>query len=128
MTSVPLASGRPFPAPGGFDKVCLAPISSEGLNRRRHPMAFATRRDVLNHGLLAVLGRAAWPLTAREPEPKADRGPELALFNGTVYTVDDRRPRAEAFAVQNGRFVAVGSTADIRKRITASTKVIDADK
>jgi len=91
-------------------------------------MAFASRRDVLHRGLLAGLGCAAWPLAARETEPKADRGPELALLNGTVYTVDDRRPRAEAFAVQNGRFVAVGSTADIRKLITASTKVIDADR
>jgi predicted amidohydrolase YtcJ len=55
-----------------------------------------------------------------------DTGPELALVNGVVYTVDDRKPKAEAFAVRHGRFYAVGSTADIRKLITRQTKVIDA--
>ena len=48
------------------------------------------------------------------------------LINGVVYTVDDRRPKAEAFAVLHGRFLAVGSSADIRKLITRRTKVIDA--
>jgi predicted amidohydrolase YtcJ len=36
------------------------------------------------------------------------------LLNGRVYTVDDALPRAEAFAVKNGRFVAVGSSDDVR--------------
>ncbi len=51
---------------------------------------------------------------------------ELAVINGTVYTVDDAQPRAEAFAVRNGRFIAVGSTADIRNLVTSRTTVIDA--
>ncbi|HTM33991.1 MAG TPA: amidohydrolase family protein, partial [Vicinamibacterales bacterium] len=51
---------------------------------------------------------------------------ELAVINGTVYTVDDAQPRAEAFAVRNGRFIAVGSSADIRNLVTSRTTVIDA--
>ena len=51
------------------------------------------------------------PFAAAAPDtPDAD----LVVFNAKVYTVDDRAPRAEAFAVKAGRFVAVGSTADIK--------------
>jgi predicted amidohydrolase YtcJ len=35
-------------------------------------------------------------------------------------------PRAEAFAVKNGRFVAVGASADVRNLASARTPVIDA--
>jgi len=77
----------------------------------------------------ATAGSWAWPAQARQPSPKAaERGPELALLNGTIYTVDDHRPKAEAFAVQHGRFVAVGTTEEIRKLITPSTRILDADK
>jgi predicted amidohydrolase YtcJ len=51
---------------------------------------------------------------------------ELAVVNATVFTVDDAQPRAEAFAVRNGRFIAVGTTADVRNPVTARTMVIDA--
>ena len=40
----------------------------------------------------------------------AAQDPDLIVFNAKVYTVDSRTPRAEAFAVKDGRFVAVGST------------------
>ena len=51
---------------------------------------------------------------------------DLIVVNARVYTVDAAQPRAEAFAVKDGRFVAVGSTADIRNLATARTRVIDA--
>ena len=53
--------------------------------------------------------------------------PDVALVNGRVLTVDDGLPRAEAFAIKNGRFVAIGSNDDIRNIITSSTDVIDAE-
>jgi predicted amidohydrolase YtcJ len=89
-----------------------------------------SRRDFLKQGVLAgVLGGAAGPPDARQDRPApASRGPELAVLNATVYTVDDRRPKAEAFAVQYGRFVAIGSTEEVRKLLTPSTKIIDADR
>jgi hypothetical protein len=37
-------------------------------------------------------------------------------------------PRAEAFAVKNGRFSAVGSTGDVRNLATARTAAIDAQR
>lgn len=92
-------------------------------------MLSSSRRGFLQRSLLAgFFGRMGWPALGRGAEPKAERGPELVLLNGNVCTIDERRPRAEAFAVQHGRFVAVGTTAEVRKLITASTKVIDADK
>jgi predicted amidohydrolase YtcJ len=50
---------------------------------------------------------------------------DLVVLNARVYTSDDRQPRAEAFAVKDGRFLAVGSSADIRNLATARTRVID---
>lgn len=48
----------------------------------------------------------------------------LLLVNGTVYTVDDERPLAEAIAVRGERIVAVGTTADLKADFTAE-RVID---
>ncbi|MFQ5743491.1 MAG: amidohydrolase [Acidobacteriota bacterium] len=53
-------------------------------------------------------------------------GPDLALLHGRVYTVDEAQPRAQALAVKNGRFLAVGSDDDIQDLITSRTEVIDA--
>jgi predicted amidohydrolase YtcJ len=49
------------------------------------------------------------------------------VLNGNVITVDSTRPRAEAFAVLGGKFVAVGSTSRIRRWVGESTTVIDAE-
>src|SRR5437764_1222811 len=54
--------------------------------------------------------------------------PDLVVVNGVVYTSDPLQPRAEAFAVKNGRFVAVGSTSDVRNLASARTQVIDAQR
>ena len=57
----------------------------------------------------------------------AGSSPDLAVINGRVYTSDPRQPRASAFAVHNGRFVAVGQTQDVQNLCTAATSVIDAE-
>jgi predicted amidohydrolase YtcJ len=54
--------------------------------------------------------------------------PDLVVINATIYTSDVARPRAEAFAVKNGRFVAVGSTSDVRNLATGRTQVLDAQR
>jgi hypothetical protein len=50
---------------------------------------------------------------------------DTIYVNGTVITVDPSKPYAEAFAVTNGRFSAVGSNAEIRKLATPATKIVD---
>ncbi len=49
----------------------------------------------------------------------------MAVLNATVYTSDDGQPTTEAFAVKDGRFLAVGSTDDIQNLVTGDTEVID---
>jgi len=51
---------------------------------------------------------------------------DLVVFNAKVYTVDSRAPKAEAFAVNGGRFVAVGSTEEIKALIGKGTQTLDA--
>jgi hypothetical protein len=51
---------------------------------------------------------------------------DLVLLGGKVITADDRFTVASALAIRDGRFVAVGSDADVRPYIASATKVIDA--
>ena len=51
--------------------------------------------------------------------------PDLILFNGNVLTVDQRRPRAQALAIADGRFVAVGGNDRVRALATSRTKKIN---
>ena len=39
---------------------------------------------------------------------------DVVYNNGLVYTVDAVRSRAQAFAVRDGKFLAVGSDADMK--------------
>jgi predicted amidohydrolase YtcJ len=49
----------------------------------------------------------------------------LVLDNGTVHTLDARRPRAQAVAITGGVISAVGTRADIQPFIGPATRVID---
>ncbi|WP_420828437.1 amidohydrolase [Maribacter zhoushanensis] len=51
---------------------------------------------------------------------------DLVIVNAKVYTVDDSFSEAQAFAVQDGKFIAVGTTDEIRDVYT-SDQLIDAD-
>jgi len=51
---------------------------------------------------------------------------DLVLKNAKIWTVNSQQPEAEALAAQNGKIVAVGSTAEIEKWIGKETRVIDA--
>jgi predicted amidohydrolase YtcJ len=48
---------------------------------------------------------------------------DLLVYNAKIYTVDDDFSQAEAFAVQNGRFIAVGSTVDIRAKYVSAQEL-----
>jgi hypothetical protein len=48
------------------------------------------------------------------------------LKNAKIWTVNEKQPEAEALAVQNGKIVAIGSTAEIEKYLGKETRVIDA--
>ena len=86
---------------------------------------------VAGAGLAAAVG---WPwlggATAAQTQA-ADAGPEspnLIVINAKVYTVDDRMPKAEAFAVRNGRFVAVGNSDEVKSLAGKGTEIFDAQQ
>jgi len=54
------------------------------------------------------------------------RDADLVVFNAKVYTVDTQRRTAEAFAVKAGRFIAVGSTAEIKGLAGTQAQQFDA--
>src|SRR5258705_12085871 len=69
---------------------------------------------------------ANWPGSAAAAALDPTSEPDLVVFNGTIYTVDPLKPRAEAFAVKAGRFVAVGDSEDIKSLIGKRTETFDA--
>lgn len=52
-------------------------------------------------------------------KPKAD----LMIYNAKIYTVNDKFDVAEAIVVKDGKILAVGATADIRKQYSATEEV-----
>ncbi|MBD1395890.1 amidohydrolase [Pontibacter sp. JH31] len=51
---------------------------------------------------------------------------DLIVYNGNVYTVNENFDQAEAFAVKDGKIVAVGTTAELRAKYKA-TEELDAE-
>jgi predicted amidohydrolase YtcJ len=48
---------------------------------------------------------------------------DLLVTNATVYTVDSTFAKAEAFAVKDGKFVAVGTASDLKAKYQATQEV-----
>jgi len=61
-----------------------------------------------------VLAAPAWSQTA-----------DIVLVNGKIVTVDERSSIQQALAIGDGKILAVGSTADVRKLAGPETRVID---
>jgi predicted amidohydrolase YtcJ len=51
--------------------------------------------------------------------------PDLIVYGGTVRTVDDALPVAEAVAVADGRIVAIGGSAEIKRLAGGGTRRLD---
>ena len=59
----------------------------------------ASRREFL-YGLGVLSGSTLFAMDRSEPE--------LILYNGNFWTVNPRQPRAQAVAISNRRFLAIG--------------------
>ncbi|NIS49739.1 MAG: amidohydrolase family protein, partial [Phycisphaerae bacterium] len=68
-------------------------------------------------GLVSIAALAA----DKAKDVKAD----VVYRNGFVYTVDGVRSRAEAFAVKDGKFIAVGTNEDMKAYTGENTKTVD---
>src|SRR5207247_6809776 len=92
-----------------------------GSNMNHHQ----SRRDFLGLAGGGIAGAIGAPWQGNVTASQA-RDADLVVFNARVYTVDARVPKVEAFAVRNGRFVAVGSTAEMKALAGKATEVFDA--
>ncbi len=53
--------------------------------------------------------------------------PELIVINADIRTADSTKMRANAFAVEAGKFIAVGTNEEISKLTESNTRVLDAE-
>jgi predicted amidohydrolase YtcJ len=81
-----------------------------------------SRREFMNLAGAGIAGLAGAPWLKAAEGSDAD----LVVFNAKVYTVDSRLPKAEAFAIKANRFLAVGTTAEMRGLIGKGTQTYDA--
>ena len=79
------------------------------------------KKKVLTGFLVLSISAFTYSSCNKHLEKKAD----LVLLNGTIYTIDENRPEAEALAIERDRFVFVGNNAGAKKYITEKTTVID---
>ena len=86
-------------------------------------MSEISRKNFLGLGSLAAAGLATGCSAGAS---SAGVAADQIVVNGLILTQDDAMPNATAFAVKGGRFIAVGSDADIRNLAAAGTEVIDA--
>ena len=88
------------------------------------------RREFFGLAGAGLAGAAVGPWLGGTPvqAAAADADADLVVFNAVVYTIDTRLPKAEAFAVKGGRFIAVGTTADIKGLIGKNTQQFDAQQ
>src|SRR5438477_8271805 len=83
------------------------------------------RRDFLGLAGGGIAGIVSAPWQAPAPTSQA-RDADLVVFNAKVYTVDSRSPKVEAFAVKGGRFLAVGTSPEMKAFIGKATQSFDA--
>lgn len=89
-------------------------------------MSGLSRKEFLGLGATAAAGLSAG--CAPGGGGDVPTAPDLVVLNGRVLTQDDGLPSATAFAVKDGRFVAVGSDADVRNLAAPGrTQVLDAE-
>ncbi|MFN8592065.1 MAG: amidohydrolase [Thermomicrobiales bacterium] len=66
-----------------------------------------------------------FPPEAQPAPPERSGAPSLVFRNGTVLTIDERQPTAEAVAVLGNRIVRVGSNDEVGEEIRSGTRVVD---
>ena len=50
---------------------------------------------------------------------------DVVYENGSIYTVNEKKPYAQAVAIKDGKFIKVGSNDDVEPLIGKNTRVID---
>ena len=86
-----------------------------------------TRRDLIGVAsalaLNGMLGRHAIASSQGVPA-MSNATPDVIFHNGRITTLDRARPQASAVAIKDGRFVAVGTDAEVMALAGTGTRVI----
>lgn len=90
------------------------------MNRRS-----CSRREFIGMTALGLAAAGALPRRLSAAISAANDG-DLIVRNANVYTVDARLPKAEAFLIRGGRFLAVGTNAEIASLASKGAQVFDA--
>ncbi|PYU33348.1 MAG: amidohydrolase, partial [Acidobacteria bacterium] len=77
-----------------------------------HPIGVVKAAALLSAALLLAL--PAWPQNA-----------DTVLLNGKILTVDSQFSTREALAIRDGRIVALGGSAEMKKLAGPKSRVID---
>ncbi len=85
-----------------------------------------SRRHFMGFSGAGIASLVPWPGSVALAQVNSALEPDLIVLNAKVYTVDPLEPRAEAFAVKAGRFVAVGRSEDIKSLVGKRTQTFDA--
>ncbi|WP_162578819.1 amidohydrolase [Variovorax sp. PBS-H4] len=96
-------------------------IASRNPRNPRNPRQPATGRRLLFKALAAVSAAVTLASCANIATTTAD----AVYLGGKVITVDQRFSIAQAIAVKDGKFVAVGTSEEIRKYVGSGTRVVD---
>ncbi len=84
---------------------------------------FAVRRLTTYAIALALVAACSSKgISQAMPQPQAA---DLILHNGVIYTVDERNRVAQAVAIKDGKFIAVGANQDVLRRRSANTRVLN---
>ena len=85
-----------------------------------------SRRSFLSAAGFGLAGASTPSWMGRALAAAYSNDPDLIVTNAKVYTMDGAIPKADAFAVRDGRFIAVGRTTEIKGLATAKTQIYDA--
>ena len=88
-------------------------------------MSFGHRRSIRVSALVVAFSALTMAAGPMAQAPARVDPATLVIHNGKIVTVDDAKPEAQALAVRGDRIVAVGTEADIKPYIAASTRIID---
>src|SRR6266403_3739132 len=75
-----------------------------------------SRREFL-YGLGVLTGSTLFAMERSEPE--------RILYNGNFWTGNSHQPRAQAVAISNSRFLAIGSNEEVRALASGNAKKVD---
>ncbi len=78
-------------------------------------MSFKTACELVSIVIAIVISASAF----------AQEAADTIYTNGTIITINDAQPLAEAVAVRNGKIVAVGTKEEVLKRKGEATKLVD---